>query len=215
ALAGGLGGNRRTREAIALIAFGVLIFASPIVLGLLSLARAAADRGAQLVTIIEAVSWTPIAAAWAVPGDIATGSFVTAAAKFAIALVTLALLWLLWRRSLSASVVASPGRARSRTVESGKLGWFGVMPTGGAGATWARSTASWLRDMRYLRQLLIVPLLPVIVLFYTGFDLTSGVFAVSGLFVAFFAGILAYTDVSYDGRAFGTVLPTGIRGRAA
>jgi ABC-2 type transport system permease protein len=213
-LAGGLGGNRRTREAIALIAFAVLIFASPIVLGILSLVRAAADAGAQIVGIVDAVSWTPIAAAWAVPGDLAAGSPLTALAKFAIALATLALLWVLWNRSLSASLVSSPTRSSARRVGAGKLGWFGVMPASALGATWARSLTTWLRDLRYLRQLLFVPFVPVIVLLYTGWDLTHGVFAMSGLLVAFFVGILAYTDVSYDGTAFGTVLQTGISGRA-
>lgn len=201
-LAGGLGGNRRTREALALVAFGVLVFASPILVGVLSLLEAAADQGAQLVAIVEAVSWTPIAAAWAVPGDLAAGSPVTALLKLLIAAATLALLWLLWNRSLAASVVSSPTRSSARRA------------AGGAGATWARSTTTWLRDLRYVRQLLFVPFLPVVVLLYTGWDLTHGAFALSGLFVAFFVGILPYTDVSFDGTAFGTVLQTGISGRA-
>jgi ABC-2 type transport system permease protein len=211
-LAGGLGGSRRTREAIALVAFALLIFASPILLGILGLLRSAADAGAQLGAIVEAVSWTPIAAAWAVPGDLAGGDVLAAIVKLAIAAATLVVLWLLWNRSLSASLVAAPTRTRTR--RAGGLGWFGIMPSTPVGATWARSTANWLRDGRYLRQLLIVPLVPVIVPIYTGGQLDNAAFALSGLIVAFFAGILPYTDVSYDGTAFGTVLQTGIRGRA-
>jgi ABC-2 type transport system permease protein len=212
-LAAGLGGNRRSREAIALLAFAVLIFASPILLGILSLLRAAADQGAALAGIVEAVSWTPIAAAWAVPGDLATGAVLPAIAKLLIAAATLALLWLAWNRSLSASLVAPAGRSGARRGATGKLGWFGRMPPTPLGATWARSITNWLRDMRYVRQLLFLPFIPVVVLLYTGWDLQHGVFAVSGLFVAFFVGILPYTDVSFDGTAFGTVLQTGISGR--
>lgn len=212
-LAAGLGGNRRTREAIALLVFGLLVFAGPILLVITGLARAAADQGAALAGVVEAVSWTPIAAAWAVPGDIAIGSPLTAAAKLLIAAATLAVLWLLWHRSLSASVVSSPTRSGTRRA-AGRLGWFGVFPTGAVGATWARSLTFWLRDTRYLRQLLVLPLLPLIPLLYSGGDVTGWTFALSGLFVAFFAGILPYTDVSYDGTAFGTVLQTGASGRA-
>jgi len=213
-LASGLGGNRRTREAVALIAFTVVIFASPIILGILSLVRAAADAGAQIVGIIDAVSWTPLAAAWSVPGDLAAGSPLAALAKFAIALATLAILWLLWNRSLSASLVAPAARTASRRAKAGKLGLFGVMPATPFGATWARSLTTWLRDMRYLRQLLFVPFFPVLMLIYSGGDTTGGLFAMSALVVAFFVGIVPYSDVSYDGTAFGTVLQTGIRGRA-
>lgn len=212
ALAGGLGGGRRTRELVGLVGFLALIFASPLLIGILNGVRAATGQGLQLQSLVEGVSWTPIGAAWAVPGDLATGSWLVAAARFAIAVATLAALWVLWYRSLSASVVAPPARSTARR-RSGSLGLFGVMPSTPVGATWARSLMSWTRDMRYLRQLLILPLLPVLMLFYSGGDLSGSLFAVSGLAVGFFAGILAYSDVSYDGTAFATVLQTGIRGR--
>lgn len=212
--AAGLGGRRRTRELIGLIAFGAVIFASPIILGILSLIEAAAERGAQIVTIIEGLSWTPIAAAWAVPGDLAAGDPVTAALKALIAAATLALLWLLWHRSLSASLIAPPSRSAGHAAKAGALGWFGRMPTGATGATWARSLTYWLRDLRYARQLLLVPFMPIVVLIYTQWDVSNEFFALSGILVAFFLGVLPYTDVSYDGTAFATVLQTGIRGRA-
>jgi ABC-2 type transport system permease protein len=72
---------------------------------------------------------------------------------------------------------------------------------------------SWLHDPRYLRQLLIVPLFPVLFLFYSGFDVSGPMFTFSALIVAFFVGVTPYTDVSYDGTAFASVLATGVRGR--
>ncbi|MBB3158879.1 ABC-2 type transport system permease protein [Microbacterium proteolyticum] len=212
ALAGGLGSGRRTREIVGLVGFLALIFASPLLIGIMNGLRVATDQGVQLQTIVEALSWTPIGAAWAVPGDLATGAWLTGSLRLLIAAATLALLWLLWWRSLSASVVAPPSRSASRS-RTGSLGWFGVMPSSPVGATWARSLTSWTRDMRYLRQLLILPLLPVLMLVYSGGDVTGPLFAISGLLVGFFAGVLAYSDVSYDGTAFATVLQTGIRGR--
>jgi ABC-2 type transport system permease protein len=212
-LATGLGGKRRARELIALIAFGLVVFASPLLVGLLTLARSAVDSGAQLIAIVEGVSWTPIAAAWAVPGDVAAGNPLAAGAKLAIALGTLAVLWLIWQRSLAASLVAPPARSAARGSKAGSLGLFGVLPSTPAGATWARSLTYWLHDLRYSRQLLFVPFAPILVLIYTQWDISNPWFVVSGLVAAFFVGVVPYTDVSYDGTAFATVLQTGIRGR--
>ncbi len=213
ALAAGIGGGRRTREVVGLVGFALVIFASPLFIGVTNLLFSASRQGAALQSVVSALSWTPLAAAWAVPGDLAAGAWITGLLKLVIAAATLALLWLLWRRSLAASLVGPPARAAARR-RSGSLGWFGVMPSNPVGATWARSLTSWTRDFRYLRQLLLIPFAPVLVLVYSRGDLDGPFFAASGLLVGFFAGILAYTDVSYDGTAFATVLQTGIRGRA-
>ncbi len=212
--AAGLGGRRRTREFIALVAFAALIFASPLILGILSLVRTAAESGAQLVTFAAGLSWTPVGAAWAVPGDLAAGAIVPALLKALIAVATFAVLWALWHRSLAASLVAPPARSAARRARAGSLGWFRVAPTGATGATWTRALTYWLRDLRYLRQLLLVPFLPIVVLIYTAGDVSGPFFALSGILVAFFLGVVPYSDVSFDGTAFATVLQTGIRGRA-
>ncbi|WP_154097515.1 hypothetical protein [Microbacterium testaceum] len=213
ALAGGLGGGRRTRELIGLIGFVLIIFASPLVIGLLNALDAASTGGVNLQVLVTGISWTPLGAAWAVPGELAAGAWLTGLAKFVIAVATLAVLWLLWSRSLSASVIAPPTRSTTAR-RSGSLGLFGIMASTPVGATWARSLTSWTRDFRYLRQLLLIPFAPVLVLVYSRGDLDGPFFAASGLLVGFFAGVLAYTDISYDGTAFATVLQTGIRGRA-
>ncbi|MFG6446266.1 hypothetical protein ACFXP7_13210 [Microbacterium sp. P06] len=213
ALASGLGGRRRVQETVGLIAFVALLFAGPIFLGVTQLLQSGVESGAQFTRILDGLSWTPIAAAWAVPGDIAAGSPVTALLKALIAVATLAGLWLLWQRSLAASTV-SPPRSATRRGKAGSLGWFGRMPTGAVGATWARSLTYWLRDARYLQQLMLAPLVPIFVLFYSGGDLTSPFFAGSAIGSAFFVGIAPYTIISYDGTAFAGVLQTGIRGVA-
>jgi len=213
ALASGIGGGRRSRELIGLLAFALVIFASPLLIGIVNALQSATDQGLQLQGFVTAISWTPVGAAWAVPGDLAIGSWLTAILKFLVAVATLGVLWLLWFRNLSASVVSPPSRSTARR-KTGSLGWFGVMPSNPVGATWARSLTSWTRDMRYLRQLLILPFAPILVLIYSQGDATGPFFALSGILVGFFAGILPYSDVSYDGTAFATVLQTGIRGRA-
>jgi len=209
-LSEGLGAGRRGREVVGTVLLGLIILAGPIVTGVLMLLDASGSPSAQLVRASAAVGWTPLGAVWAVPGDLALGMWLPALAKLVIAAATPAVLWLVWSRVLVAAEGASRQRA-ARTVRSGALGLFGVMPTGGVGATWARSLTAWLRDPRYLRQLIMVPLLPIVFLFAGG--LAGGMFTASAVIVALVIALVGYTDVSYDGTAFATVLASGVRGR--
>ena len=210
-LSAGLGQGRRGREVIGTVVLALLILSGPIVTSVLSLVDRGADLGVRFAQIAAAVSWTPLGAAWAVPGDVAAGEWLTALLKLLIALATVALIWVMWRRALEASITSPPRRSAAK-AHAGSLGWFGRMPSGGVGATWARSLTSWLHDPRYSRQLLIVPLLPIVFAFAGGID--GGLFLLSPLLIALMLAIVGYTDISYDGTAFTAVLAAGVRGRA-
>lgn len=210
ALSTGLGGNRRGRELVGTIVLMAVIFAGPLATGAVAVLSNAGDVGAQFGHASDVLGWTPFGAAWAVPGDVAAGSYVTAALKFVIAAATVAVLWAAWHAALTRATV-SPPRQTTRSVRPGRLGLFGVMPTGGVGATWARSLTGWLRDPRYLRQLIVAPLFPILFAFTGGVD--GFMFAASPIFVAFVLCIAGYSDISYDGTAFASVLSSGIRGR--
>lgn len=210
ALATARGSSRRGRELAGTIVLILLILSGPIITGILSLLEATGDLAARVAGAAVVLGWTPLGAAWAVPADIAAGAWGPALAKLAIAATTLALLLALWARALDASV-SSPPRQTVRAVASGTLRLFGVLPTGGVGATWARSLTAWLRDPRYLRQLLVVPLFPVLFAFAGGVD--SWLFGACAVLVALVLAIAGYADISYDGTAFASVLATGIRGR--
>jgi ABC-2 type transport system permease protein len=210
-LSAGLGGDRRGREIIGTVVLVLLIMSGPILTGVIALLDdAAGGLAGRFAQISEILGWTPLGAAWAAPGDAAAGSWLGALAKLAIAAATLALLWVLWARALESSITSPPHRA-ARVSRAGSLGLFGRMPTGGVGATWARALTAWLRDPRYLRQLLVIPLLPLLFGFTAGVD--SWLFAASALLVALVLSIAGYADISYDGTAFASVLSTGIRGR--
>lgn len=211
ALSGGIGGNRRGREIVGTLVLVLLIMSGPIITGSLAVLDQAGDLGSRFVGAGAVLAWTPFGAAWAVPGDIAAGQWLLALARFAIAALTLVVKWMLWQRALLAATASSKQR-RSRRVRAGALGLFGWMPTGGVGATWARSLTAWLRDPRYLRQLIFVPLFPVLFAFTGGVD--GFLFGFSPVVVALVLCIAGYTDISYDGTAFASVLSTGIRGRA-
>ncbi|MBN9178252.1 MAG: hypothetical protein J0I43_12925 [Microbacterium sp.] len=209
-LSTGLGAGRRGRELIGTIVLAVVIFAGPILSGAVALVSGGRDLVAQLQQVAGILAWTPLGAAWAVPGDVAAGEWLLALARLLIALATLGALWVAWRAALERSTDAPPRRA-ARTVRQGALGLFGVMPTGGVGATWARSLRGWLRDPRYVRQLILVPLFPILFAFTGGID--GFLFPASALLVAFVLCIAGYSDISYDGTAFASVLASGVRGR--
>ena len=211
ALSTGLGGSRRGREVIGTIVLALIVFTGPILTGVFAVFSSAGDIGARLGGAAAILGWTPFGAAWAVPGDLAAGDYGTAAAKLFIALATVAVLWFAWGRALERASVA-PSRQTTRSARPGALGLFGSLPTGGVGATWARSLTGWLRDPRYLRQLIVAPLFPILFAFTGGVD--GFLFVASPVFVALVLCIAGYTDVSYDGTAYASVLSTGIRGWA-
>jgi ABC-2 type transport system permease protein len=205
-------GRGRLGNVVALLAFGALVLAGPIVTGLLSVfGDGGALDGDRIAGVVTGIAWTPVGAVWAVPGDLAAGSYGTGLLKLAIALATLAALWLLWRRNVVAASVSPKRRAVSG--RAGRLGWIGLAPTGATAAGWARSLSYWLGDPRYLRNLVIVAVLPVLLAFALGWQVQTPIFAFVVVLPALLLGLVPYADVSYDGTAFSTVLAAGIRGR--
>jgi ABC-2 type transport system permease protein len=207
-LTGGVGGNRRGREIIGSVVLVAVMLAGPIITGVLALLDS--GIGDRFGVAADILPLTPLGAAWGVAPAVAAGDGLAALSHAGIAAASLAFLWWMWSRAVDRSTTAPP-RQTSRSVAAGKLGLFGVMPTGGVGATWARSLSAWLRDPRYLRQLLVVPVFPILFAFIGGVEGFG--FAASPVLVAFMLALAGYTDLSYDGTAYATVLATGVRGR--
>lgn len=206
-------GGGKVGNLLGLLAFGALVLAGPIVTGLMDVlgAPSGLDRS-RVASLVDGIAWTPVGAVWAVPGELADGSVAEGLAKLGIAVATLAALWLLWRRNVVAASV-SPKR-KVASGRAGRLGWIGLAPTGAAAASWARSLSYWLGDPRYLRNLVIVAVLPVLLAFALGWQVQTPLFAFVVVLPALLLGLVPYADVSYDGTAFSTLLATGIRGRA-
>ncbi|GGF27196.1 transporter [Subtercola lobariae] len=209
ALSVSLSSRRRFRELSGILIFIPLILLGPIIFGVTQGIRSSADT---LPAVARALSFTPLGAPWSVPADLATGDVGAAALKFAITLVTLALLVFIWRRSLAIALVTPPSNARKQ-VARGKIGLFGVLPASPAGAVAARSLTYWLRDPRYARQLIVVPLIPVLLYFYSSTFHSLALLNLTGPLIAFLLALSTYADVSYDGTAFATHLADGVRGR--
>jgi ABC-2 type transport system permease protein len=139
--------TRRSREAAGLIAVLLLLLASPAIVlwvtvhggrGAAGLAEAAAD----------ALSWSPLGAAWALPADAAIGaSGAQITIKLLIAIAFLAVLWFSWRGLVARVLVSAQRNAPER--EHANLGWFARTPSTRTGAVAARSFTYWARDARY------------------------------------------------------------------
>jgi len=204
----GLASSRRFKDVSAVIFLIPLVLMGPIVAGV---AEGIAGSRDFLTGLARTLSWTPAGAAWSLGGDLAEGSYGAAALKFLIALATLAGLALCWKLLLQRALVTPPYAGTSRK-RAGGLGFFGLFPATPTGAVAARSLSYWLRDPRYSGSLVVVPLLPVLLLFQATQTGSYGLLLFIGPLTAFLLAWSISTDVSYDNTAFALHLSTGLRG---
>lgn len=209
ALAAGMSGRRRLREASGILLFIPLILAGPILAGITAGFALNID---SLSDVVRALGWTPLGAAWAVPADAAAGDWPAAAGKLVVAVGTLAALWALWRWSLGRAL-ARPRQRTGGSLAQGRIGWFGRVPANATGAIFARTLTYWIRDPRYLRQLVVVPLVAAMLWLYVR-DADVVALGFAAPLIALFLGMVSYADISYDGTAFGLQLAAGTAGRA-
>lgn len=202
--------ERRSRELSGLFALAILVVVVPVGVFFASL-----EWGGRVPTQLgEAVSLlanTPLGAAWALPGRVAQEASSPVPALL-IAAGTLAALaaawWLVVRRLLSST--ERPVSVRER----GGLGWFAVAPGTPGGAVAARSLIYWLRDRRYLVNILVIPVaaaLTALPLLIAGVPLEV-VALVPVPLVALFLGWLPHNDLAYDSTAVWMHIASGVRG---
>lgn len=208
--AAGLASGRRFREAAGILIFIPLVLLGPIIAGAASSLRSSAD---VLPSFAEAMSWTPLGAIWAIPSQVAIGDPLGAVLRALIGAATIAVVFLIWRWGLARALV-TPVHATSKVRAQGKLGLFGRLPATPAGAIAARCLIYWFRDPRYLRQLVIVPAMPVLFWFYSSLTHSTTLFLFAGPLVAFIMGITLIADVSFDSTAFVLHMSKAVPGRA-
>lgn len=198
--------SRRFREVMAGVVVLPLVVIGP-VLGRLS--DSAAFTAQTVEQIAEVLSWTPLGAAWAVPGDVADGQWATAAARFAIAIVTLLVVVVVWDRAFAHALV-NPAHEKVSTRGHG-LGWFDRLPATPLGAVTARCLTYWARDPRYALAVAIVPVLAIV--FYV-VSPDGGLVLLIGPIAGYLMGWGISADVAYDGTAFWTHVAAPLRGSA-
>lgn len=207
-----LASSRRFKDVAGLLAVIPLMLLGPIIAGISSGVSGAQD---YLPSLARTLSWTPLGAAWSVPGDVALGRPGAAAAKLAIAVVFLALLVWAWKVLLARALVTPPHNAGARR-KGGKLGFFRLFPATPTGAVAARALTYWIRDPRYGASLLIIPLMAVLLVFIGGTQEGTGPALVlfMGPLLGFLLGYGLSADVSYDNTAFALHISTGVSGMA-
>ncbi|WP_104192932.1 hypothetical protein [Cryobacterium sp. Y82] len=205
--------TRRSREFTGLIGVVVLVLISPLVVVLFSTdwGRHGQTLVATLATIL---GWTPLGAAWAVPGDASTGAWGAAILKLLIAVGFVYALWLIWQ-FVVARMLVSPGREAAAKQYSG-LGWFDRLPHSSVGAIAARTFTYWARDSRYWVSLIMIPIVPIIAI------LPLSIVGVPLHFLALvpvplmciFLGWTMHNDVAYDSTAIWLHVASGTHGVA-
>lgn len=203
--------ERRSRELTALFALALIVIAFPVAVffGSLRWDGLVPDSLAVLTT---AIGYSPFGAAPAFLFSVAAGETGAAWVSGIVAFLTLALLWLAWtwvvRRLLTTT--ERPVAARERTG----LGWFGLLPSNAFGAIAARSLVYWLRDRRYIMNIIVVPVagvLTVLPLIVAGVPIEIAALVPVPVMALFF-GWLPHNDVAYDSTALWTHVASGVRG---
>ena len=202
----------RPAELTGVFVIGLLVVVLPVGVFLSSLEWDGAVP-VPLQAAVDVVAMTPLGAAWALPGLVAAGDPLVWA-SVAVAVATVAGLTLAWfaivRRMLSR--IERPVSARER----GGLGWFAVTPGTPTGAIAARSLVYWLRDRRYIVNVLVIPVaaaLTTVPLLIAGVP-APYVALVPVPIMAVFLGWLPHNDLAYDSTAVWLHVASGVRGSA-
>jgi ABC-2 type transport system permease protein len=213
AAAGGLlVSTRRSREALTVVTLLGIVCISPLI-ALLSSLDYGRDAPAAFERLAHVVAWTPLGAAWAAPGWVASRS-PGGVLQLLDAAVFVGLLWLIWRSLVALTLVRPARQGRAQTFTG--LGWFGRLPATPLGAIAARSLTYWARDVRYRVAFAMVPITPVLII---GPLLLVGVpphllALIPVPCVALFLGWMSHNDVAYDSTAVWLHVASGVRGRA-
>ena len=202
-------GSRRFREGAAVLVLVPLMLLGPLLTGVVGLLSSGVDA---LPGLARALSWTPLGAAWALPGAVAAGEWAGALGRLLVALATVALLVALWSHALTRALVHPPAPGRTGGRSRG-LGPLGRLPSGPVWAVAARCLVYWARDPRYSGSLVVVPLLPLL-LFLVSPDGPGTLMLVVAPVTAMLMGWAISADVAYDSTAFALHVSSGVTGLA-
>ncbi|MFT4157709.1 MAG: hypothetical protein QM630_07270 [Microbacterium sp.] len=203
--------ERRSRELTSLFALAIVVIAFPVAVFFASL-RWDGHVPTTMGSVTATIGVTPFAASSGFLFATAAHDTAGAWASGILAVLTacacvIAWIWVV-RRLLTTT--ERPIAARERIG----LGWFGLLPSNAFGAIAARSLVYWLRDRRYIMNIVVVPVAGVFSVFPL---LVAGVpLEIAALVpvpvMALFFGWLPHNDVAYDSTALWTHVASGVRG---
>lgn len=206
--------GRRGREVA--IGLGVLLVS---LLGLSGPALAGLGRLLQTGAVdaaVQALAWTPLSAAWAMPWAAAEGRWGVVAGRAAVAVATLALLWWAYERAVLARlqpVGASRRRDRGRAA-TGRPARRPLLPDTPTGALLQRCLRYWVRDTRYSVSVIALPVVVALLLVLPLLTDVPASFALAtGPLLGLLLGLTMLNELAFDGSALWVSLATGVRGR--
>lgn len=201
--------ERRSRELTGVFVLALIVIAVPVAVFLASLQWRGRVPG-QLQRAVEILAHTPLGAPWAIGGRHASAE--PAGLTIAIAVITIALLGTAWVALVERMTTHTERPAASR--DRGGLGWFGVTPGTPGGVIAARSLVYWLRDSRYLVNMVVVPVVAVLAAvppLLVGVPLPV-VALIPVPIIALFFGWMPHNDVAFDSTAVWMHVASGVRG---
>ncbi|GAA4413871.1 hypothetical protein GCM10023168_37030 [Fodinibacter luteus] len=156
-------------------------------------------------------SWTPVGWAWALPFDVATGRWGSAAAHLVLAVGLVGLLWVVWMRLLARSLTSPLTSSGGQRIGRGLLlpALLGTSPTATIAA---RRVRAWYRDSRLVGIALRTGVLPVFFVVQAVLTDAPGLAGVGIVTLAVFAGLTLMNDLAFDGPAWWLHVAVGVRG---
>ncbi|UWF76892.1 MULTISPECIES: hypothetical protein [Microbacterium] len=203
--------ERRSRELTVLFTIPVIVIAFPVAVYFASLAwKGRVPHGVETMSAIAGA--TPLAAPYGLIFAAESGDTGGAWLSGIVALATAVGIAWLWN-ALVRHMLTTTERPVAARERSG-MGWFGIMPSTAFGAVAARSLVYWLRDRRYIVNVIVVPIAGVLTVFPL---LVAGVpLSIAALVpvpvMALFFGWLPHNDVAYDSTAVWIHVASGLRG---
>lgn len=207
------GVSRRRKEIGGILFFVVLLLA---VYGMQIFFTAEADRLAQMDFPAAAsrigliAGWTPLGAPFAVPFHAAQGNWLSLLGAIVLTAAVLVAVWLWWRHSLERTLVtgiSDHGGGAARRLKGSFIPAF--YPNSPLGAVAARSLRYWLRDKRYLVNLILMPIIAtvLIVLFVVQ---GNPVAAIAAPLMMAWAPVAVTDDFGYDGPSMWVNITSGV-----
>lgn len=208
ALAERLAAKRRVGEAITLLFLVLLMLAGPLITGVMA---GVGSLGESLYSVAAVLAWSPVGALWAIPSDVAAGSWLMAAGRVGVVVLTGAALAALWNRALRTSleqVTGSAATGSARQIHG--AGLLDRVPARPWATVAARSLIYWVKDPRYSGSLVVIPVM--FLLFWITSRDGMGMLLFAGPFVGFLMAYAISADVAYDHKGFALHILTGLRG---
>jgi ABC-2 type transport system permease protein len=207
--------SRRFRDLafVGLALFGVALGLGVNLLGALGSSDPGALRAA-LADLAQIAGWTPFGWAWAVPADVARGSWVGAGIHLVLALGLVGVLWRTWEHFLDRRLT-SPIEVSGEAARVRGSGWADrFYPPSPAGAVAARTLRYWRRDPRYLAGIAGFLIAPVVIIVsqLVNQDGSTAVAAFAPCILGMVVGLSVAQDLSYDGSALWLHVASGLRG---